>query len=254
MPKVARPPRLTPIPPRKSLSDSVFEQLRLQIVSGAMQPGSLLPAERVLCEALGVNRSSVREGLRRLQQAGLVAVRHGGASQVLDYRGSAGLDLLESLLITPAGDFDADVIRSVMQMRSAIAPDVVRLAAQRPAARLAARLEAVVARMRSAAGDLAKLQQLALEFWEEVVGAAGNVAYRLAYNSLRRTYDKCRELLQAVLANELTDVDSYAEIASDIRRGDAAAAQARARDLVQRGEAAIAAALKSLDHSKRKAS
>src|SRR5512147_1770870 len=101
MARTTRQPKLTPIP-RKSLSDAVFEQLRDQIVNGQMQPGSPLPAERILCEALGVNRSSVREGLRRLQQAGLVAVRHGGASQVLDYHGSAGLDLLESLLVTPS--------------------------------------------------------------------------------------------------------------------------------------------------------
>src|SRR5262245_58056027 len=105
-----RQPGLTPIA-RRSLSDAVFEQLRDQIVNGEIQAGSALPAERLLCQALGVNRSSVREAIRRLQQAGLVAVRHGGASQVLDYRGSAGLDLLENLLFTPSGNFDPDVIR-----------------------------------------------------------------------------------------------------------------------------------------------
>lgn len=253
MARTTRQPKLTPIP-RKSLSDAVFEQLRDQIVNGQMQPGSPLPAERILCEALGVNRSSVREGLRRLQQAGLVAVRHGGASQVLDYHGSAGLDLLESLLVTPSGNFDPDVIRSVLQMRSAIAPDVVRLAARRPGARLANRLAAIVEEMRAAAGDLAKLQGLALDFWEEIVGASDNVAYRLAYNSLRRTYDKCRELLQTVLADELSDIAAYAAIAAEIRCGNAAAAQTRARDLMQRGEEAIGAALKRLERADRRAS
>jgi DNA-binding FadR family transcriptional regulator len=248
-----RHPKLTPIA-RRSLSDAVFEQLRNQIVSGQMQAGSPLPAERVLCEALGVNRSSVREALRRLQQAGLVAVRHGGASQVLDYRGCAGLDLLESLLFTPAGEFDPDVIRSVLQMRSAIAPDAARLAAQRPSARVSRRLDDLVRQMEESSKDLPRLQALALEYWEIVVGASGNVAYRLAYNSLRRTYDKCRDLLREVLADELADVAAYAAIAAAVRGADAGLAETRARQLMQRGEAAIGAALKRFERAQRRAS
>lgn len=253
MPKSAPPIPLTPVV-RRSLSDAVFEQLRLRIVSGDMPPGSTLPAERSLCEALGVNRSSVREALRRLQQAGLVAVRQGGASQVLDYRGSAGLDLLETLLFTPNGQLDPEVIRSVLQLRSVIAPDVARLAARRPAPPLASRLEAIVAAMDGAAGDLDRLQSLALDYWDLAVTASGNVAYRLAYNSLRRVYDRCRELLQAVLADELTDRGNYAAIAAAVRRGDGAAAETRARVLIRRGETAIEAALKRLDRAQRKAS
>jgi DNA-binding FadR family transcriptional regulator len=253
MARAVRKPRLTPIP-RRSLSDAVFEQLREQIVSGAMASGSPLPAERLLCEALGVNRSSVREALRRLQQAGLLAVRHGGTSQVLDYRESAGLDLLEALLVTPAGDFDPHVIRSVLQMRSAIAPDAVRLAATRGRAGLADRLDAIVAEMRKADRDLPRLQDLALKFWEAIVSASENVAYRLAYNSLRRTYDKCRALLQAVLADELADVAAYAAIAGAFRRGDVRAAESKARRLMRRGEEAIGTALKDLESSVRRAS
>lgn len=253
MPREPRRPRLTPVP-RRSLSDAVFEQLREQIVSGAMVAGSPLPAERLLCEALGVNRSSVREALRRLQQSGLVAVRHGGTSHVLDYRESAGLDLLEALLITPAGDFNPDIIRSVLEMRSAIAPDAARLAAERGSPALMARLDKIVAAMRQAGGDLKRLQELALEFWEGIVGASNNVAYRLAYNSMRRTYDKCRDLLQSVLAEELADVAAYAAIAAALRRGDAAAAETKARRLIRRGEEAIGAALKGLERSARRAS
>jgi DNA-binding FadR family transcriptional regulator len=252
MSRNARQPKLTPIP-RRSLSDAVFEQLRDQILSGDMPAGSSLPSERLLCEALGVNRSSVREALRRLQQAGLVAIRQGGASQVLDYRGSAGLDLLENLLFTPAGDMDPEVIRSVLQMRSAIAPDAARLAARRPSSKLASALNGLVRQMKESPRDLTRLQGLALDYWEMIVGASDNVAYRLAYNSLRRTYDKCRELLQAVLADELTDMVSYGAIATAVRRGDANAAESRARDLMRRGESAISAALKQLERMQRRA-
>jgi len=57
-----------------------------------------------------------------------------------------------------------------------------------------------------------------------------------------------------VLADEISDVSTYAAIADDMRRGKAAAAQERARDLVARGEEAISAALKRIERADRRAS
>lgn len=238
---------LTPVR-RQALSDAVFEQLRSRILSGDLAAGAALPAERVLCEALGVNRSSVREALRRLEQARLVSVRHGGTSQVLDYRSSAGLDLLSSLL-TDGDDFDTRVVRGVMEMRSAIAADAARLAATRADASVAPRLRAIVAAMRRAGGDLAGLQALAVEFWSAIIDASDNIAYRLAYNSLRETYDQCRALLAEALAGELRDVDRYAAIADGVAGGDTVATERMARELVRRGEESIASILQQLDEA-----
>jgi len=232
---------------KQSLSDAVFEQLRDQIVSGAMAPGSALPAERILCEALGVNRGSVREAVKRLQQSRLVSVRHGGTSHVLDFRATAGLDLLGDLLLTPAGGFDTRVVRSIIEMRSALAPDIARLAAERARPAQLAALERVVRSMEEAAGDLAALQGLALDFWSHLVDAADNLAYRLAYNSLRATYDQCRELFTHVLADEIGDVERYRAIAAAVRAKDSASAETLARELIRRGERGITRALRQLD-------
>ncbi len=227
---------------RRSLTDEVYEQLRDQIVAGDRPPGTPLPAERVLCEALGVNRSSVREALRRLQQAGLISVRHGGTSEVQDYRRSAGLDLLADLIVGPAGDLDLAVIRSIFEVRSVLAPDIARLAAQRADDAAVAALEAVVARMRVAAGDLPQLQQLASELWSVLVEASDNVAYQLAHNSLRASYDQCRELFVRVLADEIGDVAGYEAIVRAVAGRDGRRAEGCARELMQRGERAVARA------------
>lgn len=231
---------------KQSLSDAVFEQLRNQIVSGAMSPGSPLPAERELCEALGVNRGSIREALKRLQQSRLVSVRHGGTSHVLDYRASAGLDLLAELIVSPAGRLDVRVVRGIVEMRSALAPDIARLAAER--ARVAQRdaLERTAAAMEQSAADLPALQGLAADFWSHLVDASDNLAYRLAYNSLRATYDQCRELFTQVLADEIADVVRYRAISTAVGRRDGAAAETLARELIQRGERGIKAALRQL--------
>src|SRR4029453_8091384 len=170
---------------KQSLSDAVFEQLRDQIVSGAMQPGSALPAERVLCEGLGFNRGSVREALKRLQQSRLVSVRRGGTSHVVAYRASAGLDLLAELIVTPLGGFDTQVVRGIIEMRSALAPDIARLAAERVKPAQSEALERCVAAMERHAGNLPTLQGLAADFWSHLIDAAANIAYRLPRISSR---------------------------------------------------------------------
>lgn len=237
---------------RRAVSDDVFAQLRDEIVGGRIAPGALLPAERALCEAFGVNRSSVREALRRLEQARLVSIRHGATPRALDYRQHAGLDLLSDLLVTPAGLPDTHVLRSVLEMRSAIAPDVARLAALRADAGDHARLDAAVAGMAAAAGELVTLQALAAELWSHLVDAARNVAYRLAYNSLRTSYDQGRALFTHVLASEIGDVAGHRALVAAVSRGDSGEAEALARGLVRRGESAIGAALDALDAAKEK--
>jgi len=232
---------------RRSVSDAVFEQLRDQILSGSRPPGAPLPSERVLCEALGVNRGSVREALRRLEQARLVSVRHGGTSQVLDYREHAGLDVLGHLVVAADGRVDTAVVRAIMEMRSAIAPDAARLAAGRRSPEQAVGLVAAARRMAAHERELGTLQERALGFWSLVIDASGNVAYRLAYNALRETYDRARDVLAAVLADELLDGARYIELAQAVESGDESAARDLAERIVRLGEGAVGLVLRRIE-------
>ena len=54
----------------------VGRELQRHIVSGALKPGQPLPSETELAARFGVNRSTVREGIRQLESEGLVR-RHG---------------------------------------------------------------------------------------------------------------------------------------------------------------------------------
>ncbi len=57
-------------------------RLEEAILSGALAPGSALPAERALSEQMGVSRSVLREALGRLASLGLVESRHGSGTRV----------------------------------------------------------------------------------------------------------------------------------------------------------------------------
>ena len=59
------------------LSEAAIEQIKGLIVSENLEPGTKLPSERKLVEALGVGRSSIREALRILEIMGLVEVLPG---------------------------------------------------------------------------------------------------------------------------------------------------------------------------------
>ena len=71
--------------PVKTVQQRVSEitrRIERSIVSGELQVGDYLPAERALCEQLGVSRSVVREALGRLTSLGLVESRHGSGTRV----------------------------------------------------------------------------------------------------------------------------------------------------------------------------
>ncbi|WP_026314147.1 FadR/GntR family transcriptional regulator [Actinomadura flavalba] len=168
---------------RSVVSDGVFAQLIHRILVGEFAPGDALPAERELTEVFEVNRHAVREAIKRLQQAGVVRVAQGGKTQVLDWRRHAGLELLLELARTGAIDKVA-VLRDIVVMRRTIGAD-----AARRCARLAddAALERVAVAARSyppggAGPD--ELHAADVAFWDAVVDGSGNLAYRLALNTL----------------------------------------------------------------------
>jgi GntR family transcriptional regulator, transcriptional repressor for pyruvate dehydrogenase complex len=241
---------------RSSLSDAVFDQIAQQILSRRVEPGAALPPERELAKALGVNRGAIREALKRLAQAGLIEQRHGGATMVLDYRRHAGLDLLTRLLVTPEGEPDRHVARSIMEMRAALGPDIARLCALRADPQLVGMLRELVHDMREAAGtpetgqpeDLERLQVLSLELWDLLVSGADNIAYRLAFNTLRHTYEQIREALVIALADELRQVDLCAALVESIAAGQPDRARAHASAIVLRGSDGILTALELLDN------
>jgi DNA-binding FadR family transcriptional regulator len=232
---------LTPVA-RRSVPEDVFRQLSNEIYAGAYAPGDPLPGERDLARMLGVSRVAVREALQRLAQAGLIGSRHGSGRTVLDFRRTGGLEALPSIILSPDGRVDLPALRSAMELRLCIGADVARLAALRGGAALAEEVDGLVAAMRGAGGDPARLQRIAYDLWEALVRGSGNIAYRLAFNGLATVYERCFDAMTAVLAEEHRDLGSYEAMAAAVRAGDGEAARAAATRLLERGLESIVAA------------
>ena len=221
---------------RRSVPDDVFEQLAAEVVGGGLGPGESLPSERALAELLGVSRPAVREALQRLSHAGLVEVRQGGTTTVRDFRHHGGLELLPRLLVL-AGELDLGVARSLLEARLLLGPQVAALAARKVAASpergatVSADLRAVVRRL-GESDDPVALQHEALRFWDLVVDAGDNIAFRLMFNSLRSAYEPAIEALAVVMAAEVEQVGTYAALADAVTAGDPDAATRAASDLL----------------------
>jgi DNA-binding FadR family transcriptional regulator len=220
---------------RSAVSDDIYRQLRDAIITGALAPGAALAGERSLAEQFAVNRHAVREAMRRLEQARLVEVSHGGSTRVLDWRTSAGLELLSEL--GTAGDLAAPtMLRSVVEMRLAVGVDAARLAAVRVSAAAADELCAHVEALqgRSPAPDLVELAAAYDALWRLIVAASDNLAYQLADNTLVEALQRFPELALRISTPEITDLERQYDLViaiHDHREDDAAEI---ARDLLQR--------------------
>ena len=236
---------------KQSLSNAVFEQLRDRIVRGQMEVGAPLPAERVLAEKLGVNRSAVREGLKRLEQAGLVSIQQGGKTKVLNFRKTGGLELLAAMMIQEGGHINTGVAQSVLEMRNTLAPDAARLCAKRCADETANQLDDIVEEMSNHPKDLAMLQKLALVFWQTIIQGSNNVGYQLAFNSLDMTYGQVLEHFTLVLQEEFESLHLYQKIRDAICHGDAKQAFERGQELVSIGKEAMESVLVEIDKAQK---
>ena len=227
---------------RQPVSDTVFAQLRDAVIEGRYGPGEFLPPERELAQAFAVNRHAVREALKRLQQAGFIRVVHGGGTEVLDVRRTAGLDLLGLLLRSPEEPAER-LVRDGLEMRRCVGVEAARLAARRADARTRARIAAAAQALVTPDDD--PVRRSDRTFWAEVVDASDNLAFRLAFNSLIDAVDAQPELMAVLLEADRDDGQPHAELARAIGDRDADRA-------VQIADAILSQALLALERLSRR--
>jgi DNA-binding FadR family transcriptional regulator len=141
-------------------------------------------------------------------------------------------------LVDAGGNIQVPVARSILRMRQVLSPEIAADAAVFGGATVADELDVLIAQM-GGANDAAQLQQLALSYWGTLVEGSGNIAYRLAFNSLRKTYQHIWGLLTQMLAGEFSDTESFRSIAAAVRAGDRQAAFTSAKAYIDQNSAVL---------------
>jgi DNA-binding FadR family transcriptional regulator len=111
---------------RRRVADQILDDLRDQILSGALPHGAKLPAERELAARYGVSGPTIREAVRVLTAMGLVASRNGSASTV-----TAQSDTLMSVSISSVVQFEKMGPRDVFGLLELLYTYVAQLAVER---------------------------------------------------------------------------------------------------------------------------
>lgn len=175
-------PVFTPLraqPAYQQLTDAILGR----ILDGSLPAGSLLPTETELSEQFAVNRSTVREGIRVLEQNGYLR-REGGKRLFISRPSPKHVgDHLERTLILHAVTF-----RELWEAAMVLEPPIAELAARNMTAADRAAIEDNLARTEVAVKAGQPLVDLDLEFHSLVANATHNRALQLSHESLRRLF------------------------------------------------------------------
>jgi len=161
-------PALTRIK-RSGVKNQVFEQLRDRILERTWAPGTKIPSENALAEALGVSRVPIREALHMLASLGLLETRHGGGTYVRAYSGEVFLNPLLPMLALDAPD-----ILHVLEYRRIVEKGIVSLVVKRAGPAEIAELEDAYRAMSENRGDPRAFAQADLGFHLVLAKATGN--------------------------------------------------------------------------------
>ena len=127
----------------------VLQLLGEAIVAGRHAPGSVMPPEPTLCEALGVSRTVVREAVKSLVAKGLVVTGPKLGTRVLPAAQWNWFDPEVVAWQSRAG-LSRELLRDLQELRAVVEPAAARLAAERATPFDMAEIEAAYAGMRQA--------------------------------------------------------------------------------------------------------
>jgi GntR family transcriptional regulator, transcriptional repressor for pyruvate dehydrogenase complex len=166
--------------PRAHVSDHVFDKLARAILEGELAPGTAMPPERLLVERFGVSRILVRQAVHRLAEMGLVRVRQGGATLVLDPHQATDLRVLALFyrLAKHTGRAEADTA-DMIEKQYLQGLSIVEVASRRAGA---AELRAIADLVEAASHDEEALADFAAfeeRFWRALSLAAKNRIFRM---------------------------------------------------------------------------
>ncbi|WP_262702879.1 MULTISPECIES: FadR/GntR family transcriptional regulator [Streptomyces] len=205
---------------RESSVSEVAKRLLDHLSEGHLRPGTRLPAERQLAEALNVARSSVRGALSALDVLGIIEIRPGSGSYV---RAGTSEFLPRAinwgLMLGQRRTHDLVEVRTFMEGMSA------RLAAERAEPADVDRLEAHLEHMREAGSDVTAFIDADIAFHLETATIARNSVLSDILHSIRSLLQVWMERAGDIEGTVAGTLKEHAAILQAIRDHDPEAAE-----------------------------
>jgi DNA-binding FadR family transcriptional regulator len=234
-----------------NVTESIAAQLRNDILVGTYKAGERLPAERDLASRLGVNRGSVREALKTLEQMGLVAIRRGGGATVRHLH-EASIEVVRHLLIAN-GVVNRILLDQVLDAHEMLVAGAAHLAVERGTPEDHRRARELLRRL--ALPGLSGVERAAVfdALVDLITQASGNLVLQLVRNVIRTALAERMLEVQRRLADPAPGFAArVGAIDAAIASGDASATAAAVRELVRDRREQLLAALDAIEGKRAK--
>lgn len=179
----------------RNISHIITERIAESILAGDLMPGQRLPTEEEFASRIGAGKSSVREAIKILEAMGVLEIRRGDGTYVVDeFTGSMLDPMVYGILLAEKNG--ADVIDFKVGVQRLAADDLL-------AQGVSGRLAGVRRSLEGAEGDdataalLASEQALASEVANPLVGELYRQAVRIAAHCQRPFAEQLVPWLQA---------------------------------------------------------
>jgi len=225
------------IAPRESPVAEITRRLLDFLLSGQVEPGSKIPSERQLAEALQVGRSSVREAIKSLSLLGLLDVRQGDGT----YLSRHGSDLLPQV-IEWGLLLGEKHVEDLLEARAEIETTVAGLAAARADDDGIVTLQRRFETMR-AAGDVPTYVEADVAFHLHIAQMSGNDVFVNLVTSLRSLLRAWASRVIEHARETESSLEVHAAIVEAIAARDADAARAAMHAHMERAHRRLRAAL-----------
>src|SRR5258708_4469808 len=162
--------------------EQVAEQIEKRILDGELRSGDRLPTERHLAEQFHVSRTAVREAMKILAQKGLVGVRGGRGTIVIDGANGAMQDSIDLVMKLRVGEVGGS--NNLVEVREILEIEIAALAAARATEKEIAAMREAVKIMDESLDDADAFIAADNRFHEALAQATQNTLIFILVNSI----------------------------------------------------------------------
>ncbi|MBV9617414.1 MAG: FadR family transcriptional regulator [Ktedonobacteraceae bacterium] len=215
-----------PIQPVK-VFERVAEQIEKRILDGELRVGDRLPTERELAEQFRVSRTAVREAMKILAQKGLVDMRPGRGTIVIDGAREAmenSIGLLMKMKVGEVGSSD-----NLVEVRTILETEIAALAAARATEKEIAAMREAIRIMDESLDDADEFIAADNGFHEALAQATQNALILTLLNSIVSLLSEQRKQIFTVEGGPQRGQLHHRRILESVIRRDPASARAAMR-------------------------
>lgn len=211
-----------------SLVESITEMLRGKILSGELEPGDRLPAEREIAEQLGVSRSSLHQAVLQLESEGFLRIEPRRGTVVADYRKHPTPQSLSALCTYGSVELAEPIFKDMMDTRLWLETECARRACTNIYPSTLEEMQEIANRLETENVDL---PQLIYRYHYLLTQASGNSLFSIMFRAFEPVIIT---LITRHYSLQALDIHAAAEMHKELLDHIAAKDEAAAVDCIRR--------------------